>query len=183
MTKPTNNVVEELLLDPKEALAPGEVVIGLLDSISASGEPLVDFSQNTASHPIPAISTLPVNAGHCGRQLALLFTEGNLNNPLIIGFIHSPLQEMIDGFELSAIQNDTEIEADDKPRTEPSNKLPDAIVDGKKVVIDAQEEVVLKCGDASITLTKSGKIMIRGKYILNRSTGVNRILGGSVQVN
>jgi uncharacterized protein (DUF2345 family) len=59
----------------------------------------------------------------------------------------------------------------------------DVRVDGKKVVLEAQEEVVLKCGDASITLNKSGKISIRGKYILNRSTGVNRILGGSVQVN
>jgi hypothetical protein len=56
-------------------------------------------------------------------------------------------------------------------------------VDGKQVSIEGAEEVTFKCGKASITLTKSGKILIRGTYLLNRSTGVNRIMGGSVQVN
>ena len=36
---------------------------------------------------------------------------------------------------------------------------------------------------ASITLTSAGKILLRGAYILNRSSGVNRIKGGSVQIN
>ena len=49
--------------------------------------------------------------------------------------------------------------------------------------ITAEKEIVLKCGKASITLTKAGKVIIRGTYLLNRSSGVNRIKGGSVQIN
>jgi hypothetical protein len=42
---------------------------------------------------------------------------------------------------------------------------------------------VLKCGNASITLTKAGKILVEGTYVSNRSSGVMRIKGGSVQIN
>ena len=56
-------------------------------------------------------------------------------------------------------------------------------IDGKRVTFDAKEQIVLRCGKSSITLTRAGKILIRGAYLLNRSSGVNRIKGGSVQIN
>ncbi len=55
--------------------------------------------------------------------------------------------------------------------------------DGQRLVVSAQEQLVLRCGKASITLTKAGKVLIQGAYVLSRSTGVNRIKGGSVQLN
>ena len=48
------------------------------------------------------------------------------------------------------------------------------------VIISGDE---LRCGKASITLTRAGKVLIRGAYLLSRSSGVNRIKGGSVQIN
>jgi hypothetical protein len=56
-------------------------------------------------------------------------------------------------------------------------------LDKQKFVFTAEQEIVLRCGKASITLTRAGKVLIRGAYILNRSSGVNRIKGGSVQIN
>ena len=56
-------------------------------------------------------------------------------------------------------------------------------VDRKRILFDAEEEIVLRCGEASITLTRSGKIIIKGSYLLSRSSGANRIKGGSVQIN
>ncbi len=61
--------------------------------------------------------------------------------------------------------------------------LDNVSIDGQRVSITGQEEVVLQCGEASITLRKDGKIIIRGKSLLNRASGVNRIMGASVQVN
>jgi hypothetical protein len=43
--------------------------------------------------------------------------------------------------------------------------------------------MVLRCGKASITLTRAGKVLIQGSYVLSRSTGVNRVKGGAVQIN
>ena len=44
-------------------------------------------------------------------------------------------------------------------------------------------EIELRCGKASLILTRAGKVLIRGAYLLSRSSGVNRIKGGSVQIN
>jgi hypothetical protein len=56
-------------------------------------------------------------------------------------------------------------------------------IDGEAVTLTAEKEIVLRCGKASLTLTRAGKILLRGAYLLSRSSGVNRIKGGSVQIN
>jgi hypothetical protein len=65
----------------------------------------------------------------------------------------------------------------------PTRPAPEARVDGKKVTLIGEEEVTLRCGKASITLTAAGKVLIKGEYVLSRSAGVNRIKGGAVQIN
>lgn len=57
------------------------------------------------------------------------------------------------------------------------------MVDGKRVVIEAQEEIELKCGQGSITIRKDGKIVVKGTNLLSRSSGPNRIKGGSINLN
>ena len=56
-------------------------------------------------------------------------------------------------------------------------------VDGDRHVIEADREVVLRCGDASITLTRAGKVIIKGSYILSRSTGYHKIKGAAIDLN
>jgi len=51
------------------------------------------------------------------------------------------------------------------------------------VVFDAKKEIVLRCGKASITLTKAGKVMIKGTYVVSRSSGANKIKGASIALN
>jgi hypothetical protein len=53
----------------------------------------------------------------------------------------------------------------------------------ERLELTARREVVIRCGKASITLTPAGKVLIRGTYISSRSSGANRIKGGSVQLN
>jgi hypothetical protein len=53
----------------------------------------------------------------------------------------------------------------------------------ERIELVAEREIVLRCGDASLTLTRSGKILLRGTYVLSRASGVNKIKGGSVQIN
>ena len=59
----------------------------------------------------------------------------------------------------------------------------DVKLDSQRLTFTAEQEIVLRCGEASITLTRAGKVIIRGAYILSRSSGVNLIKGGSVQIN
>jgi uncharacterized protein (DUF2345 family) len=56
-------------------------------------------------------------------------------------------------------------------------------VDDKHVAFTAQERLTLRCGNASITLDRDGKIVIRGAQVVSQASGVNRIRGGSVELN
>lgn len=156
-------------------IAAGEIIIGTLVALNESGQALVDFVQNPNAEPLQAISTIPVTQQLVSRQVALLFNQGDLNKPIIMGLIHSPLQALLENVDAQAKTEKIELVG--------NLNIDDVKVEGNKVTFEAQEEMVFKCGESSITLTKAGKIMIRGKYLLNRSSGVNRIMGGSVQVN
>ena len=59
----------------------------------------------------------------------------------------------------------------------------EARLDGRRVVLEGRDEIVLRCGSASITLTRDGKLVVKGAYVESRATGVNRIKGGAVKIN
>ena len=59
----------------------------------------------------------------------------------------------------------------------------EADVDGRRVRIVARDEIVLECGEASITLRRNGRIIIKGTYVETCSEGTNRIKGGQVRIN
>jgi hypothetical protein len=134
------------------------VIIGILAGFSESCAPLVDFPDNKASHALVARTTTGLSVTQIGSEVILTFERCDLTKPIILGCLHPhPLLQR----ERSA----------------------DVELDGERLTFSAEREIVLRCGEASITLTRAGKILIRGSYLLSRSSGVNRIKGGSVQIN
>jgi hypothetical protein len=109
-----------------------------------------------------------LSAKHIGREVALMFEGGDPQKPIVMGLIQHP-EESQPGFP-RRMSND------------PQNPL-EVQIDGERLVLTAKHEIVLCCGKASITLTQAGKVLIHGEYLLSRSSGVNRIKGGSVQIN
>ena len=138
------------------------VVIGLLLSINESGQPLVAYPGNPDETARMARSSAQLTTEDVGCEVALLFEGGDPKLPLVIGKIQQSR------------------ETADQDQYEPANT---AELDGESIVLSARHNITLKCGKASITLTKAGKVLVRGTYLLNRSSGVNRIKGGSVQIN
>jgi hypothetical protein len=59
----------------------------------------------------------------------------------------------------------------------------EAILDGQRIVFDAQNEIVLRCGKSSLTLRKDGKVVVRGTEIVSRASRTNKIKGAAVQIN
>jgi hypothetical protein len=55
--------------------------------------------------------------------------------------------------------------------------------DTRKVVVEAQQELELRCGEASVTLNAQGQILIKGTDVVSRAKRNQRIKGGSVQIN
>jgi uncharacterized protein DUF6484 len=138
------------------------VRIGTLVGFTASGTiPLVTYSDQPVTAAQPARATLELHAAHIGRSAVLMFEEGDPTRPIIVGCLHEA-----DAKALPRVPGHVEVE-----------------VDGQRLVLSAKEQIVLRCGKASITLTKEGKLILRGEYVSSQSSGVLRIKGGSVQIN
>jgi hypothetical protein len=189
-TKEASSVLSPLLNTPASALAPSEVVIGALTAIDTDGRALVSFclGEYTVQN-VAALSTQIIDSTRVGRQVALLFAAGNQQQPVIMGFIHSPLdlaigqtQEPGEHASETKTESETEIELFPAPTQAPKQDR-SADLNGKRLVFEAEEEVQIKCGEASINLYKDGRVVIRGRNLISRASVVNRILGGSVQVN
>ena len=56
-------------------------------------------------------------------------------------------------------------------------------IDGNSTVLRAKKRITLKCGKASITLTRAGKILLNGTYVLSHSDGLQRVEGAVVEIN
>lgn len=97
-----------------------------------------------------------------GREVVVWFDSGDERLPIIMGVM-----------ERQPLRNEV-------PLPEPGLTVQ---VDDERYVIRAEREIVLRCGDASITLTRAGKVIIKGNYILTRSTGYNKIKGAAIDIN
>lgn len=144
------------------------IAIGTLVDLNELGQLLVDFPANTSSRPILARSIVTLRTNDIGREVALQFEEGNALKPIVMGLIQHPERMQHTSSDIARSEPHLPIEAD---------------IDGERLVFTAKKEIVLRCGKASITLTRAGKVLIRGAYLLSRSSGLNRIKGGSVQIN
>jgi hypothetical protein len=56
-------------------------------------------------------------------------------------------------------------------------------VDGEKLKLEADHDIELTCGQASITLRYDGRIELRGTHILSASRGPNRVKGATIDLN
>jgi hypothetical protein len=148
------------------------VIVGTLVEIAADGQAFVDFDGNRTGRALAARSTGSVAAESVGSSVALLFENGDLARPIIMGLFHSVAAEN-SGAESTIATKQCGL----------SGLKVEAAADGERVTLTAEKEIELRCGKASITLTRAGKVIIRGAYLLSRSSGVNRIKGGSVQIN
>jgi hypothetical protein len=138
------------------------VVIGELLAFADEGlTPLVRYAGQPGSAAMAARSSVDLQGSHIGQSVLLVFEQGDPLHPVVIGVLRGA----------------TAWPDADKPAQV------DVDVDGQRMIVSAKEQLVLRCGKASITLTKAGKVLIEGAYVLSRSTGVNRIKGGSVQLN
>jgi hypothetical protein len=58
-----------------------------------------------------------------------------------------------------------------------------AFGNGRHWALTVDEEITLVCGKSSLTLTKDGRITLRGVEIVSRASGNNKIRGASVNIN
>jgi len=106
--------------------------------------------------PARAQAIVAVGPQDVGRRAMVTFLEDDPSQPVITGLFVEP--------EAPPRRRHLKIRADE-------------------LDLQAASRITLECGKASITLHSDGKVVVRGTHVLSRASGVNRIRGGSVELN
>jgi hypothetical protein len=101
-----------------------------------------------------------------GREVLVAFDGAVPARPVIVGLLETEADEAA-----------ARIAGADK------NEIKTVATRPENILIEAQGELVLKCGSGSITLRRDGKIVLRGTHLLSRASGPIRIKGGHVEIN
>lgn len=143
---------------PELALMHGAVagtIVGFSDDV-----PLVAYPGQVGTDAVPCRTIIEVTSDSVGRQALLMFEQGDPRRPILVGCFK----------ERTAVPH-------------PTHRSVEVRADGESLTVTAKEQIVLRCGKASITLTRAGKVIVHGEYISQRSMGVVRIKGGCVEIN
>ncbi|MGZ8942695.1 MAG: DUF6484 domain-containing protein [Methylobacter sp.] len=158
-TDPQEKKVIDIPLTSKPLTeCPPGVTIGRLVGFQ-DGWPLVHYSGCPNDEGLPAQSIVVLSPDNIGKSILLAFEGANPERPIVIGL-------MIE------------------PETNKAGMMPvDLKLDDERILLTAEREIVLRCGESSITLTRAGKVLIKGAYVLSRSSGYNKIKGAAVDIN
>jgi len=158
---------------PSASAAPGPVpegaVLARLLALGPNGEPWIAGSAAVASGasgeangaPRPARATVALTPDAVGREVLVCFT-GPERVPVVVGVVVTP---------------------GDAAEASPAAPPLDLLIDRRRIVLTAQQEIVFRCGTASITLTPNGRVVVRGADVSSSATRTNRIRGGAVRIN
>ena len=130
---------------------------GRLVRIDDEGRLFVDFPDNP-SDPVAAklaVSEAELADVIAGVEILLIFENNDLTQPIIIGRVRDRLP--VNGIEIS--------------------------IRGRRVIVNADQEIELRCGEAKLLITHEGKVVVLGNDVLSRARRRNRIKGGTVNIN
>ena len=155
------------LRDTRRAAASGAFasglapVVGRLRGFDLLDRPEVHQLPGDSGQRLVARSVVPLRLSQVGSEVLVVFQEGDVQRPIILGVLEPQgLAPACAAVSATSVQ-----------------------VDGERQLIEAEREIVLRCGDASITLTRAGKVIIQGRYILSHSSGYNKIKGAAIDIN
>jgi hypothetical protein len=166
------SLLETTILETAGRSVAQGLLMGQIVQLTHEGRALVDF--DGAAQPVEAASALGDSAV-AGVNLVglpvLLWIDPASNSPVILGIVRDRVVA-------------------DRPASEKHSKRrttkPEALqvqVDGERLVLEAKQQIELRCGESSITLRKDGKILIKGADLVSRASRSNRIKGASVEIN
>jgi hypothetical protein len=130
--------------------------IGRLVGVADDGYPLVDVANCgtsvVARYVVPLTSTQLAEMARAHQEVLLAFEGDDTSRPIITGVLQTP---------------------------KPSDGV---VVDGTRIRMEGKDEIVLACGEASITLRRNGRVIIRGTHLESDSLGANWIRGIDIQL-
>jgi hypothetical protein len=179
-TRPRN----DLGLDPDKptvALAVSGPCLARIVDVDADGRPRVVFAGLVGPPPVARILGTVASeqleaARHEGRPILIAFLEGRADAPVIVS-----LASLADLPQAPPSPSEPELDELDELEVEVDGAA-GVGVEGRQL-IEAEHELVLRCGAAAITLRADGTVRVTGRDITSWARRRHRIRGGSVAIN
>lgn len=133
------------------------VSVGSVAGVDERGLPVVATAAGEfpAAHVVWTAQT-PGWSECVGLRVAFALLDGDETKPVVLGLLDAP-------------------PAPPTPASVP--KVPESLR------VESRRELVIECGKSKIALRADGRIEIRGGHLVSRSSGPNKIKGGSVHIN
>ena len=129
------------------------VTIGIVTGVDSTGSPIVRFQNEEIAAAVVWMPTTPQWADCIGGRVILSLLDGDERQPIVLGLLDPP-QSCVD-----------------------ARGTPEALH------VESTRALLIECGEAKIALREDGRIEIRGTHIISRSSGPNKLKGGSVHIN
>jgi hypothetical protein len=138
------------------------VILGELVAVTKLG-PRVRYPGCPSPEGALARAAAKVRKSDIGRRAALLFENGDLGLPILVGLLHH--DDASPSAEHPALGSLTIREQADR------------------IEISCKKAISLSCGESTVIITPKGKILLRGKHLLSSAAVLNRLRGGAVRIN
>jgi hypothetical protein len=162
------------------ALAAAGPCLARIVDVDADGRPRVAFAGLVGPPPVARILGTVASeqleaARHEGRPILIAFLEGRADAPVIVSLasLADLPQPPPSPIEPEPELDELEVEVDGAAGVG---------VEGR-ALIEAEHELVLRCGAAAITLRADGTVRVTGRDITSWARRRHRIRGGSVAIN
>lgn len=147
----------------------GAICVGRIIEVTADGRVMVDFPENRGRRPVESrfvsLGSSPLDdKSLVGTSVLIVFEDANPRLPIILGPVWGRISAAAQALSRRAIEKQSE-------------------PDGSSAILEAKEEVLLRCGESSLSMRKDGKIVLKGRTIVSRASRANKIRGASVAIN
>lgn len=146
---------------------PAQVLTGHLAGIDEEGR-LLFVPERRGGAPVPVAIGVPLSDGvlvpaaRNGQRALVVRTSENPPQLILIGLV----RERVSATAREAEPGQLEVN-----------------VDGETLKLSAEREIELSCGEASLVLRQSGRIILKGTYVVTSSSGPLKVKGATVDIN
>lgn len=148
----------------------GGARLGSIVEIAPDGRPLVRIVGRAQPVYARVATTFdsPDPSSAVGSSVVLVFESANPDLPIIVGFVRDTL------CTARPTQARTEVAGENGRSFE---------LNGRTVVLEGKDEVILRCGLGSLTIRADGQVIMKGTRLTSKASETNKIRGASVLIN
>ncbi|HWN97486.1 MAG TPA: hypothetical protein VNT99_20815 [Methylomirabilota bacterium] len=162
-------LLRQLLASPSSAKSTdaGQIITGHLQGIDDEGRILFAPEHGDGR-------AVPVAIGVCVSDGVLIPAARKHQRALVVRTTDSPVRLILIGLVRERVTTTAK---------EAAPGQLEVTMDGETLRLTAEHEIELKCGNASLVLRRSGRVILKGTHVVTSSSGPVKVKGATIALN